>query len=178
MPTVSVVITASFLLRSWECFLMFSENRSLGYEPWARGLQSYLEHQESSTYATFRGGLCHSRPLVLFSAIATERSGGRQVQSKLSRNLSDSDRRCSPHRRRALFTLLGTAVTALTAGPSDGQSTQPSHDGAPLLSVATPKQTEGPYFIDDHLNRSAIRSDPGNSSTTPTSPLPLQIRLT
>src|SRR5258707_12099840 len=115
MPTVSVVITASFLLRSWECFLMFSENRGLGYEPWARGLQSYREHQESSTYATFRGGLCHSRPLVLFSPIATARSGGRQGQSKLWRNISDSDRRVSPPRRRAVFAFLVTAVATLRA---------------------------------------------------------------
>src|SRR5258707_6283833 len=112
MPTVSVVITASFLLRSWECFLMFSENRGLGYEPWACGLQSYREHQESSTYATFRGGLWHSRPPVLFCAIPTQRSGGRQGESKQLPNPSDSHRPCSPHQRRALCPLTWTPANA------------------------------------------------------------------
>ena len=99
------------------------------------------------------------------------------MKSKLSRNLADSDRRCSPHRRRALFGLLGTAVTALRAGPSAGQSTKPGHDGAALMCVATPEQTEGPYFVDEHLNRSDIRSDPVDGSVRPGLPLRLQIRV-
>jgi protocatechuate 3,4-dioxygenase beta subunit len=76
-----------------------------------------------------------------------------------------------------LFTLLGSAVTASWAGPSNGQSARPGHDGAALMCVATPEQTEGPYFVDEHLNRSDIRSDPVDGSVRPGLPLSLQIRV-
>lgn len=97
------------------------------------------------------------------------------MQSK-PRNFADPDRRYSPHRRRALFTLLGTAVTSWT-GPSNGQSAAPGHDGAALMCVATPEQTEGPYFVDEHLNRSDIRSDPVDGSVRAGLPLSLQIHV-
>ena len=99
------------------------------------------------------------------------------MQSKLSRTLAEPDRRCSPLRRRALFTLLGTAVTPLWAGPSEGQSARPGSEGAALMCVATPEQTEGPYFVDELLNRSDIRSDPADGSVRPGSPLSLQIHV-
>jgi len=41
--------------------------------------------------------------------------------------------------------------------------------------VATPEQTEGPYFIDERLNRSDIRSDPANGSLK--EGVPLKLRL-
>jgi protocatechuate 3,4-dioxygenase beta subunit len=73
--------------------------------------------------------------------------------------------------------LLGTAVTALWAGPSNGQRARPGHDDATLMCVATPEQTEGPYFVDEHLNRSDIRSDPVDGSLRPGLPLSLQIHV-
>jgi protocatechuate 3,4-dioxygenase beta subunit len=45
------------------------------------------------------------------------------------------------------------------------------------MCVATPEQTEGPYFVDEHLNRSDIRSDPVDGSVRPGLPLSLQIHL-
>jgi protocatechuate 3,4-dioxygenase beta subunit len=98
-------------------------------------------------------------------------------QSKPSRKLMDPDPKCSPHRRRALFTLLGTGVTALWVGPSNGQVARAGREGAALMCVATPEQTEGPYFVEGHLNRSDIRSDPADGSVRPGLPLSLQIHV-
>jgi len=43
--------------------------------------------------------------------------------------------------------------------------------------VVYPQQTEGPYFIDEELNRSDIRLDPTDSSVKPGVPLKLQFRV-
>jgi protocatechuate 3,4-dioxygenase beta subunit len=39
--------------------------------------------------------------------------------------------------------------------------------------VVRPEQTEGPYFVDERLNRSDIRSDPSDRSVRPGAPLHL-----
>src|ERR671923_567416 len=39
--------------------------------------------------------------------------------------------------------------------------------------VARPEQTEGPYFVDERLNRSDIRSEPSDNSVKPGVPLRL-----
>ncbi len=76
-----------------------------------------------------------------------------------------------------MLTVLGTALTALWSRPSNGQSATPGQGDAELMCVATPEQTEGPYFVDEHLNRSDIRSDPVDGSIRPGLPLNLQIRV-
>lgn len=43
------------------------------------------------------------------------------------------------------------------------------------LCVVRPEQTEGPYFIDERLNRSDIRSDPTNDQVKPGTPLNLAV---
>ncbi|MBD6619016.1 intradiol ring-cleavage dioxygenase [Komarekiella sp. 'clone 1'] len=43
--------------------------------------------------------------------------------------------------------------------------------------VVRPQQTEGPYFVDDKLNRSDIRSDPSDSSVKDGVPLKLTLRI-
>jgi protocatechuate 3,4-dioxygenase beta subunit len=43
--------------------------------------------------------------------------------------------------------------------------------------VVRPEQTEGPYFVDEKLNRSDIRVDPSDKSTKPGVPLRLEFRL-
>ncbi|MBP5973637.1 intradiol ring-cleavage dioxygenase [Brasilonema sp. CT11] len=43
--------------------------------------------------------------------------------------------------------------------------------------VVSPQQTEGPYFVDDKLNRSDIRSDPANGSVKEGVPLQLTLRV-
>lgn len=44
--------------------------------------------------------------------------------------------------------------------------------------ILTPEQTEGPYFIDNKLERSDIRPDPYTGRTSPGVPLYLQLQVT
>jgi len=46
-----------------------------------------------------------------------------------------------------------------------------------LACVVTPAQTEGPYFVDERLHRSDIRSDPSDGSLKEGQPLALEIRV-
>ena len=74
--------------------------------------------------------------------------------------------------RRAALALLGTAGAALFA-------LRASRAAGPALScVASPEQTEGPYFVDEHINRSDIRSDPADGSIREGTPLTLDLVLT
>jgi protocatechuate 3,4-dioxygenase beta subunit len=43
--------------------------------------------------------------------------------------------------------------------------------------IVLPRQTEGPYFVDDRLNRSDIRSDPADGSVRPGVPLALTFEV-
>jgi protocatechuate 3,4-dioxygenase beta subunit len=43
--------------------------------------------------------------------------------------------------------------------------------------LVRPEQTKGPYFVDEKLNRSDIRSDPSDGSVVDGVPLELIIRL-
>src|SRR3981189_2723960 len=70
-------------------------------------------------------------------------------------------------RREALALLGAGGLTALAAGRSGAQSA-----GAPPC-VVRPALTEGPYFVDEKLNRSDIRSDPADGSVRPGAPLAL-----
>lgn len=73
--------------------------------------------------------------------------------------------------RRQSLKLAGAAGLALLAG----------HAGRPFaaepagMCVATPEQTEGPYFVDEKLNRSDIRSDPVDGSVREGTPLALNL---
>jgi protocatechuate 3,4-dioxygenase beta subunit len=72
-----------------------------------------------------------------------------------------------PSRRRAL-TLLGLLAFA------DRTSAQ----AAPRPDcVPTPTQTEGPYFVDERLKRSDIRTDPADGVVSAGVPLALQLRI-
>ena len=74
-------------------------------------------------------------------------------------------------RRRALL-LMGAAVlaTQAKARPSLRKDNMPA-------CVLTPQQTEGPYFVDERLKRSDIRSDPADGSVKPGAPLALTLRV-
>jgi protocatechuate 3,4-dioxygenase beta subunit len=107
------------------------------------------------------------------------------------------------HSRREVIALFGVSGVALLAGCVPGQSNtaQPTSDAAqavnnvtvaPLslgaqasppattatsaMCVATPAETEGPYFVNEQLNRSDIRTDPSDGSTT--AGVPLQLTFT
>jgi protocatechuate 3,4-dioxygenase beta subunit len=79
-----------------------------------------------------------------------------------------------PSRRRTLILLgsavLGTAAYTEVAGGSDVASAMPA-------CVVTPKQTEGPFFIDKRLERSDIRVDPANGMVLAGTPLALTLRV-
>jgi protocatechuate 3,4-dioxygenase beta subunit len=76
--------------------------------------------------------------------------------------------------RREALALLGSAGALFLSGCATGasSSTQPtatssasstsSATASPLDCVARPALTEGPYFVDEKLNRSDIRSDPSD----------------
>lgn len=75
--------------------------------------------------------------------------------------------------RREALALLGAAgVSLLTSGPARGQSAAPAAG-----CVARPAQTEGPYFVEEALNRSDIRVDPSDGSVKPGTPLELTLLI-
>ena len=76
--------------------------------------------------------------------------------------------------RRDALALIGGAALALLARPplarAEGASTIPS-------CLARPQQTEGPFFVDEALARSDIRSDPATGAVSPGAPLRLSFRV-
>ncbi len=77
--------------------------------------------------------------------------------------------------RREALTLIG----AISAGGLLGLTRYaPSQAFAALPAcVVRPQQTEGPYFVDEMLNRSDIRSDPSDKSIRPGTRLDLAINV-
>ena len=61
-----------------------------------------------------------------------------------------------------------------SAAPSFGQT---GAARAVPACVVRPEQTEGPYFVDEKLNRSDIRTDPADGSLRPGVPLELEFQL-
>ena len=66
-------------------------------------------------------------------------------------------------------------LTSLLNEPTDFASGAQAAD-LPAC-VVRPEQTEGPYFVDEKLNRSDIRVDPSDKSTKPGVPLRLQFQV-
>jgi len=91
--------------------------------------------------------------------------------------------------RRDLLRLMGTAGFAAMIGCRHRRrrplETPSSADAPPSAATAgekpvcvvRPAQTEGPYFIDEKLNRSDIRSDPSDGSTKPGATLRLAFQV-
>lgn len=73
--------------------------------------------------------------------------------------------------RRTAVALLGVAGYTLLTGRRAARA----QDLAGC--IARPQQTEGPYFVDEGLNRSDIRSDPGAGTIKPGTPLDLTLRV-
>jgi protocatechuate 3,4-dioxygenase beta subunit len=71
--------------------------------------------------------------------------------------------------RRTVLTLLGFSGGAWLARRASAE--------APSGCVVRPQQTEGPYFVDERLNRSDIRSDPATGAEKPGSALQLVFRV-
>jgi protocatechuate 3,4-dioxygenase beta subunit len=80
-------------------------------------------------------------------------------------------------RREALAAIgaFGAPLLAgLTPAPARAQSTA---GGALPSCIARPQQTEGPFFVEEGLNRSDIRSDPKSGQLMPGVPLRLAFRV-
>jgi protocatechuate 3,4-dioxygenase beta subunit len=75
--------------------------------------------------------------------------------------------------RREAVTLLGAAGYSLLGGCTSTKGQQAAA-GIPGC-VVRPEQTQGPYFVDERLNRSDIRVDPTDGVLTPGAPLDLTI---
>ncbi len=75
----------------------------------------------------------------------------------------------------AMFALRGRAFSGLAWA----QTATPAATIEPtaLACVASPSMTEGPYFVDEKLNRSDIRTDPTDNSVKPGVPLRLAMAL-
>jgi protocatechuate 3,4-dioxygenase beta subunit len=76
-------------------------------------------------------------------------------------------------KRREALALLGTGGVALLGGHAPPLFAVPPA----LACVASPEQTEGPYFVDERLNRADIRSDPVDGTMREGVPLTLSLLI-
>src|SRR5918994_5658586 len=92
--------------------------------------------------------------------------------------MSQNHRSVSLVSRRQALILLGTAGAALLAGRSTASNASAaSSSGKFPACIVTPKQTEGPFFVDERLNRSDVRVDPSDGSTKAGVPLTLTFHV-
>src|SRR5437879_10099468 len=92
-------------------------------------------------------------------------------------------------RRRMMLAGLGAVYSAMVAACSGGTqtgsaptstptATVTSHLPVPTLTcIVTPAETEGPYFVDERLNRADIRLDPSDGSVRPGAPLQVTLSV-
>jgi protocatechuate 3,4-dioxygenase beta subunit len=79
------------------------------------------------------------------------------------------------HGRREVVFLLGSLTAATVFGCSDAAADGGA--GSSGACVVRPQQTEGPYFVDERLNRGDIRTDPGTGGASAGVPLRLDFRV-
>jgi len=79
--------------------------------------------------------------------------------------------------RRDALAILGTSGFALFAANTFGQERRVGARSVVPSCVARPEQTEGPYFVDEPLNRSDIRTDPSEGVLKPGVPLALALAV-
>ncbi len=79
--------------------------------------------------------------------------------------------------RREALVLIGASSAALLTGWPGAEGTAAARDGLLPSCVVRPEQTEGPYFVDERLNRSDIRSDPRGGAVKAGVPLRLAIKV-
>jgi protocatechuate 3,4-dioxygenase beta subunit len=109
-------------------------------------------------------------------------------ESSMKKDDFQINRILSRRKTLALFRAIGTAILVAGCIPKKSRSTEAQSSVAvPPSSLAnsdtlptcivTPQQTEGPYFVDEKLNRSDIRSDPADGSVKDGVPLQLTLRV-
>ncbi|MBW4664983.1 MAG: intradiol ring-cleavage dioxygenase [Chroococcus sp. CMT-3BRIN-NPC107] len=83
--------------------------------------------------------------------------------------------------RRDMLTLSRATITALFVGGCTSKKSsfaQTSTNKTTLPTcIVSPQQTEGPYFVDEKLNRSDIRTDPTDGKVSEGAPLQLTLRV-
>jgi protocatechuate 3,4-dioxygenase beta subunit len=79
--------------------------------------------------------------------------------------------------RRELVALFGASAVAAMTHRVASQTTGSSGEILPSC-VVHPQQTEGPYFVDERLLRSDIRSDPATGAVKPGTSLDLRLLVT
>jgi protocatechuate 3,4-dioxygenase beta subunit len=97
------------------------------------------------------------------------------------KELDTSEPDPDPSRREVVF-WIGSLAAATVFGcgnGADSASVSPTNPSSTPTGtcVVRPQQTEGPYFVDERLNRSDIRTDPADGSTRPGVPLRLAFRV-
>jgi protocatechuate 3,4-dioxygenase beta subunit len=71
----------------------------------------------------------------------------------------------------------GSEASSPTSTSSSATTSSASTASTNAQCVVTPALTEGPYFVDEMLNRSDIRTDPATGSARPGTPLDLTLAL-
>jgi len=71
----------------------------------------------------------------------------------------------------------GAAGSDAGSGGAAGAGGSSAIDAGAISCVVKPQQTEGPYFVDERLNRSDIRSDPGTAAVSPGAQLRLVLGI-
>jgi protocatechuate 3,4-dioxygenase beta subunit len=79
--------------------------------------------------------------------------------------------------RRELVALFGISGVAALVHPAAGQLAGAPSGGGIVGCVVQPQQTEGPYFVDEKLNRPDIRIEPGTGALKPGLPLDLTFKV-
>jgi protocatechuate 3,4-dioxygenase beta subunit len=79
--------------------------------------------------------------------------------------------------RRKLLGLLGITGISMLGRNSSINAGSGEVARKMISCVITPQQTEGPYFVDERLHRSDVRSDPSDGSVKDGLPLALEMRV-
>jgi protocatechuate 3,4-dioxygenase beta subunit len=79
--------------------------------------------------------------------------------------------------RRELVALFGATAAATVAHRLEAQTSGRGPDIAVPNCVVVPHQTEGPYFVDERLLRSDVRSDKRTGVISPGAPLDLRLTI-
>ncbi len=79
--------------------------------------------------------------------------------------------------RREAFRLAGAAGAVALVGRTIAGEPADAQQGSASPCVMTPALTEGPYFVDEKLNRSDIRIDPSDNSVSAGVPLVLNLMI-
>ena len=102
----------------------------------------------------------------------------------LSARMKKPNRSIQLYSRREILKILGLgSVAALIADHlpdsfwDHSSVISPSFAASPPACVVRPEQTEGPYFVDEKIERSDIRRDPTDSSIKPGVPLRLEFQV-